>query len=419
MSAANSGIPLLNEAPYTPLTLFMDGTPMALFFVVDDSSSDGLVLYSDNNNTAGIVSVQDPFSNISATTTPTTAGIDLKITFDSVVETSGTSADVTYTVTNTGDTDATAFNVMAWADSSAAPGLTSTGGTLATRHTALAAGASASATIAVSGTWAAGSYNAYLIADFSSEVTETDEGLTGTNDNLAHLAWTVAAPAGITLSSTLASPTAITLNTPMAVTMLNGTSGYIDIPDVVGDATLGYGVYVSGANPSIDIGYNSGGSWIGGIVGSSVDAISSEAAVQGSAADRLAKLSNSSGADQTFTVTVKQGVMGGAYGVKTAVTVATPTTIASSYNASAFGPFTVGAGGNLNIDIANLTNGVNVTLYDSLGNGVTGGSYPGVTTDRVKAIAHTGLSVGDAMYFLVQPSTGASYAVGDMTVTTN
>jgi len=191
---------LTDTASYTSFTIDVTssdhpnvavGYQTTMAYVIDDSSTAGLTLYRFGDASTGIASTADPQSDIPASATPATAA-DLQISIDSVANSSGFNADVTYTVTNVGGTDAGSFNVMVWGQRAVAPDSYTVAQSGAfDSHTGLAAGASVTMTATASGTWFAGdAFDAYVIVDFFESVTEQDEGLTGTNDNLSHLSWT-------------------------------------------------------------------------------------------------------------------------------------------------------------------------------------------------------------------------------------
>ena len=168
-------------------------------FVIDNSSADGVVLYRVNEN--GYATDADPYTNIPASTGGggtggggTTGGPDIRISIDSVERTDYADSKITYTVINYGNAATGAFQVMGWFDRATAPDYGSAGSGKFNSHSDLAAnGGSEQGTVIIdSVTLTTGAaLNAYVIADYNQEVGETDEGVTGTDDNMAHKAWTV------------------------------------------------------------------------------------------------------------------------------------------------------------------------------------------------------------------------------------
>ena len=204
--ASDSSVALPVTPKYTKLDLTISETSYpgisindttVLGFVIDDSSTEGVVLYRVDEN--GNASDTDPYTNISASPSggtggATTGGPDIRISIDSVERTAYSDSKIAYTVTNYGDAATGSFQVMGWADRASAPDLGSAGSGKFNTHADLAAngGSEQGIVIVDSVTLTTGAaLNAYVIADYYLEVGETDEGVTGTNDNLSHKAWTV------------------------------------------------------------------------------------------------------------------------------------------------------------------------------------------------------------------------------------
>lgn len=200
--ASDSGTQLSATAPYTRINITITesnfpgvtvGMQSNQGYVIDDSSSDGVILYRvDESSLASIV---DPFTTIPVSSTPpSSGGPDIRVIINSVERTAYADSKITYTVTNYGDAATGSFQVMGWADRASAPDLGSAGSGKFNSHADLSAnGGSEQGTIIIdSVTLTTGAeLNAYVIADYNQEVGETDEGVTGTNDNLGHKAWTV------------------------------------------------------------------------------------------------------------------------------------------------------------------------------------------------------------------------------------
>lgn len=173
------------------------GINISLGYVIDNlTSTEGVTLHRLRDPVStGVVSTADPFTDIVKVTTPPPAasGPELEINITSVDNTSYSSSSVAFTVTNTGDTDSGSFNVLVWLDRASAPDYTSAQSGFFQSVINLAAGESANLIEVVDNTSVTPgtALNAYVIADFFEAVAETDEGLTGTNDNLSHMAWTV------------------------------------------------------------------------------------------------------------------------------------------------------------------------------------------------------------------------------------
>ncbi|MDH5426354.1 MAG: hypothetical protein OEY29_15305 [Gammaproteobacteria bacterium] len=194
--AAPANIPA--DAPYTLLHAVITssdipylalGSTLSLGYVIDNSSTDGVVLYSITNIDEATIAYT--YTNIVPATPPVVLGADINITIDSVVNTAINSSTITYTVTNTGDTATGSFDVMAWYHRATAPVYGDASSGSFNIHD-LAAGASVQGTITFATTLMPGmTFDAYVVADFSQAVGESDEGLTGTNDNLAMQTWTV------------------------------------------------------------------------------------------------------------------------------------------------------------------------------------------------------------------------------------
>lgn len=158
-------------------------------YVIDDSSPDGVVLYRVQDTATNVATDADPFTNI-----PTPAlGPNLVININSVVNTNYSTTEIVYTIQNTGDTaTSSGFQVMGWHDRATAPvyGVASSGNF--NSHNIMAAGASESGVLTVYNTTVTpgDTLNAYLIADIFETIGESNEGLTGVNDNLSSMAWT-------------------------------------------------------------------------------------------------------------------------------------------------------------------------------------------------------------------------------------
>ena len=164
-------------------------------YVIDDSSADGVVLYRVTNTLTDEATINDPFTSIPSPT----IGSNLEINITSIKNTNLTTTEIAYTVKNTGDTatSASTFHVMGWADRATAPayGVTSSNnfgiGPTGAGHGIIAAGGSENGMVTVYNTAVTpgDSLNAYLIADIYNSEAESDEGLTGVNDNLSHMPW--------------------------------------------------------------------------------------------------------------------------------------------------------------------------------------------------------------------------------------
>lgn len=197
-TALDSGKLLPSDAPYTVIhgVVTSSNNPdinvaqtFSSGYVIDKSSTGGVVLYRVQDTTKNIVTIADPFTNIPAPA----SGPNLVININSVVNTNYSTTEIAYTIQNTGDTATnTGFQVMGWQDRAGAPvyGVASSGNF--NNHNILAAGASESAVLTVSNVTVVpgASLNAYLIVDMLEAIGESDEGLTGANDNLSSLPWT-------------------------------------------------------------------------------------------------------------------------------------------------------------------------------------------------------------------------------------
>ena len=200
--ASDSGTLLSATAPYTRINITITesnfpgvtvGMQSNQGYVIDDSSSDGVILYRVDEN--GNATVVDPFTTIPASSTPppSSGGPNLVVTITSVDYTAPNLIPIiNYTVTNTGDqATATTAVIMGWINRVEAPDYSSAQSGQFETVPVLAVGESTNGSITISSqTVETGNLqNVYAIVDFFEEIAETDEGVTGTNDNLAHKTW--------------------------------------------------------------------------------------------------------------------------------------------------------------------------------------------------------------------------------------
>lgn len=206
---ADPSTELPTEAPYTVINGevtssnnpdIATGISFSTGYVIDNSSVDGVTIYRVKNTTTGETTTVDPFTNIPASSGNTgggsgsSGGANLVVRINSVVNTSYDTTEITYTVRNVGDTLSGAFQVMGWHNRASTPDYGSAQSGKFNNHGALPAyGGSSVGVITVDATTVVpgSAFNAYVIADYAQEVGESNEGLTGTNDNLSHMAWTV------------------------------------------------------------------------------------------------------------------------------------------------------------------------------------------------------------------------------------
>ena len=220
---------------------------------------------------------------------------------------------------------------------------------------------------------------------------------------------------GASISTDPAAPTALALDTPTVYALPNNTKGYINIPDTPGTDTEGFGVYVSGGQPSLYIGYWNG-SWIGSIGGvKDATANTVRAGVQGSAAtaDYVAELVNYTGADLEFTVNFRKATMGGTFiGNEVAVSLGAATWLGSGL----FGPFTVGANGNLNVAMTDLNQGPRLQVFD----GASALKDSTFFAETVASANHTFSGLSGVVYLKID-NNGSNYGpvIGNVTVTTD
>ena len=203
-SAGSSSVNLPQNSAYTVINGEVSssnnpdiatGVTFSTGYIIDDSADSGVVLYRVRDTTNNVATVDDPFTNVvePVITTPTVSGSEIQITIDEVKNTSTNNSTIQYTLKNIGDTDTGNFYVVGWHDRATAPDYNSASSAKLKIHSNLSAGASEVHYISVNNTnvTPGTSFNAYVIADFGQSVAEVDEGLTGTNDNLSHKAWTV------------------------------------------------------------------------------------------------------------------------------------------------------------------------------------------------------------------------------------
>ena len=209
LAAINDGTTVPTTPAYTiingiitnsDITGVTTGYQFSSGYVIDDSSSDGVVLYRVQNTTTNEATIEDPFTNLP--NLPVAAlGPNLEINITSVKNTNDSTTEIAYTIENTGDTaTSTSFHVMGWADRATAPvyGVASSnnfgrGPSGDLGHGIIAAGGSENGTVTVHNTnvTPGDNLNAYLIADIFENIGESNEGVTGVNDNLSHRPWTV------------------------------------------------------------------------------------------------------------------------------------------------------------------------------------------------------------------------------------
>lgn len=198
---SNSAYTLLNlEVTSSSMTGIAAGDSVPAGYVVDNSSTDGLVLYRLRNEgtLTATATIADPFTNIPGSGGGggggTTGGPNIVVIIDSVSNTGYSDTEISYTLWNFGDTTSEAFQVMGWLDRASAPDYNSAQSGKFELHGAMAPSDSVAGVITVDATTVTPgtALNAYVIADYAQEVTESDEGVTTDSlDNLAHKAWTV------------------------------------------------------------------------------------------------------------------------------------------------------------------------------------------------------------------------------------
>ena len=234
---------------------------------------------------------------------------------------------------------------------------------------------------------------------------------------------TAAAPA---LSTSDTAPTAITLDSGGSYTgsysVASGLEGYLDLP-ATPTTNKAYGVYISGAAPDMFFGYLSGSTVVQGGIADEKTLTPDKTATSGIASyaggNWMVFVDGNADTASSFQITVQAATLGGAsVSSATAIALGTATWVGGTWtgNWNYFGPFTVSAGQTLSVDLANLTHGVDIKLYD--GSGTQLAVTSGVITDRSKSAQFTTLAAGD--YFISVTDLGldtSDAVIGRLTVT--
>ena len=200
--AATPSTSLPTNAPYTVISGEVTssnnpdiaaGITFSSGYVIDNSSTSGVVLYRVRDTTTGLATNNDSYTDIVPASPPTVSGPEIQITIDEVINQDSSTSRIQYTIKNIGDTDTGSFYVVGWHNRASAPDYTSASSAKINVHSNLASGATKIAYVTIDTTTVTPgtTHNAYVIADFGEAITESDEGLTGTNDNLSTKAWTV------------------------------------------------------------------------------------------------------------------------------------------------------------------------------------------------------------------------------------